>query len=174
MKNQISSYYPWAESRRSADWNLSLLISELELMGHSEASQWTMRCPVSLLGTEKMTITQVSIRRRIISCQLTLAQWSESSIINYYFWEQMHLRRSLPLPFKLPSLGIALDSKAWWNGRSFPEAQASPWWNWSAIIASRCCFEEPAYILPSFPCQWVSHRRWKWCYFQASKVCRNS
>lgn len=49
--------------------------------------------PVSLLRTEKMTIIQILIKRRVISCQMTLARWSESFIVNYYFQAQMHLRK---------------------------------------------------------------------------------
>lgn len=72
-----------------------------------------------------MTVIQVLIKRRVISCQMTLARWSESFIINYYFQAQMHLRQVSTPQFSGLIITSTLDVKASWGGSSCLEAQAS-------------------------------------------------
>lgn len=167
-------------------WGRQLEFILADLRAWAAQEQWSQAAnqEVPRVSPEnwKMTIIPVLIKRRVISCQMTLAGRSESFIINYYFQAQMHLRQVSTPYFSGLIITSALGIKALWGGSRGLEAQASPCGSNSGMITSRCSFEEPAFLslpisvsLPRFCSgQWMSPRGQKRCYFQASEVCRNS
>lgn len=105
-------YCPLACTLKSANWNSSLPVLESERPGFRK------------MGRKARGTYQLCLLRSVEKwgaqpekeegsfMRVTLAWWTESLSINFYFWEQMHLRTVSTLQFSLSSLGAGLDSKA--------------------------------------------------------------